>query len=407
MSDPRFEVLLSSEATGQMFNVCVWDPATGSNLRIYKGNATKSRTLTTVGNSFLVSGQPNKPLLNVWPLNKHEQKPLKFITPGVLQSLTASPCGHFLVGSVDERLYLWQTSSGKLLRIISNGHYQAVSVTKFLSDGSHFVSGGQDGNVILWPLDSSKPRHVWNQHSLGITDIHVGMGGLQARIASASKDQTVKVYEAASGQLLLSVEFDAPLFCVALDSAEELGFVGTSSGLIHMFSLMQPPRDLKMTLHPENTLRGHSQAVNCLSVSLDGLSLASGSSDTDVRIWHVKSRQCVKTIPHKGSLTSLQYMIPKRGMINFDDFLPDVTFSLLEKTVFMDKNSDLYSVDILENMDDAEEENSLSARQILTRKSCLSTNESSDKSEDNDEIKKLKIINQNLYQAAAKAILHR
>ena len=254
-----------------------------------------------IGNTFLISSQTKQPLLNVWQLNKHEQKPLKYITPGILQSLAASPCGHILVGTVEERIYVWQTSSGKLLRIINNGHYQRINVTKFTADGSCFVTAGEDGNVILWQQDSPKPKQVWSHHTLGVTDFHLGMGGLNSRIFTASKDQTVKVYSVASGQFLLDIEFDSKLLAIAIDSAEENGFVGTDNGLVYKFSLTNPPRDLKMTMIPndKNTFKGHTKEVSCLSVSLDGLNLASGSADNEVRIWDIKSCQCIKVILHK------------------------------------------------------------------------------------------------------------
>ena len=37
------------------------------------------------------------------------------------------------------------------------------------------------------------PRHVLSRHSLPITDLHCGLMGAQARVATASLDQTVKV----------------------------------------------------------------------------------------------------------------------------------------------------------------------------------------------------------------------
>jgi len=417
MSNSRLEVLLSSEATGQMFNICVWDPTTGTNLKIYKGSATKLKTFCVLGNTFIVSGQPHKPLLNVWQLNKHEQKPLKYITPGVLQSIASSPSGHILVGTNEERIYVWQTCSGKLLRILSNGHYQKINLLKFSTDGSHFISAGEDGNVIVWPLDSSKPRHIWNHHSLGVSDFHVGIGGLKSQIFTASKDQTSKVYDVASGQFLLDVEFNSPLSAISVDIAEENGFVGTDSGNIHMFSLLHPARDMKMSVEPanNNTFKGHTKNITCLSVSLDGLTLASGSIDNDVRIWHIKSRQCVKVIPHKGILTSLMYMIPKRGMLNPDDFKADVTLSLLEKTV-VEKGtafSDIYSLDIISNPDDlGNESKEPNARSLLQSGMSLSKHTIQNdhqpiegQSDDLTEIQRLKGINQKLYEAAVKAIL--
>lgn len=47
--------------------------------------------------------------------------------------------------------------------------------------------------VQLDPSHSTEPRHVLSRHSLPITDIHCGLMGAQARVATASLDQTVKV----------------------------------------------------------------------------------------------------------------------------------------------------------------------------------------------------------------------
>ena len=49
---------------------------------------------------------------------------------------------------------------------------------------------------------SAKPRHLWSQHTLPVTDVHVGYGGTRARVASASLDHTCKVSSYVSGILL-------------------------------------------------------------------------------------------------------------------------------------------------------------------------------------------------------------
>ncbi|PIK37361.1 putative WD repeat-containing protein 18 [Apostichopus japonicus] len=55
----------------------------------------------------------------------------------------------------------------------------------------------------------------------------------------------------------------------------------------------------------ENTYKGHSKAVTCLSTSMDGSMLLSGSEDSTARIWHITSRQCIRTVLHKGMLRYL------------------------------------------------------------------------------------------------------
>ncbi len=429
MASNRLEVLLTSESSGQMCNLALWDPATGSSLRSYKGNVTRSRTATLVGNSFLVSAQPSKPLLNVWQINRHEQRPLKYTTPGCLATLCASPCGNYLVGTNEQKIYLWHTASGKLLRIISNGHYQDITVTKFTSDGSHFITAGEDGNLLVWPLkdvadmagsQGCKPRHSWSNHALAIADFHVGNGGIGARVFTASHDQTAKVFCLTSGQCLLEVSFSSVLTSITVDSAEERMFVGTKEGKIRDVCLKSPPRELTRVEEADskdNTYLGHSKSVTQLSVSLDGLTLASGSDDHDLRLWHVKSRQCIRVLPHKGALTHVQFLVPLTGMVDNiqENFKVSHALPLLEKTVST-KNlaeSNDFSMTIITNANEdedfIEEVDTLDRMEEILRQD--NRNQSSENGAqngekvDSSEMEKLKKINKALYQQAISGIL--
>lgn len=40
--------------------------------------------------------------------------------------------------------------------------------------------------------------------------------------------------------------------------------------------------------------------MTCLSVSTDGSLLLSGSHDETVRLWDIQSKQCLRTVNHKG-----------------------------------------------------------------------------------------------------------
>ena len=130
----------------------------------------------------MVSGQPNKPLLNVWQVhpmestdiphranfqvNRSEQIPLRLFTPGPVSSLATSPSGSYLAAAVQESITIWQIGtggpavqfcaniftlypvlSGALLAVLSR-HYQPVTVLSFTKDGSHLISGGEDGQVL-------------------------------------------------------------------------------------------------------------------------------------------------------------------------------------------------------------------------------------------------------------------
>ena len=59
----------------------------------------------------------------------------------------------------------------------------------------------------------------------------------------------------------------------------------------------------------ETTLRGHSGCVNCLTWSLDGQLLASGSDDLKVILWqpfHKQPKSTVINTEHRGNIFSVK-----------------------------------------------------------------------------------------------------
>lgn len=66
-------------------------------------------------------------------------------------------------------------------------------------------------------------------------------------------------------------------------------------------------------MHPKRAKRLNCKSVSrvcrnlvtCLSVSMDGTLLLSGSHDETVRMWDVQSKQCIRCINHKGEFHPL------------------------------------------------------------------------------------------------------
>ncbi|XP_033933175.2 WD repeat-containing protein 18, partial [Pseudochaenichthys georgianus] len=221
-------------------------------------------------------------------------------------------------------------STGKLLSVL-NRHYQDVTCLKFTDDSSHFISGGKDNMALVWSLCSviqldlnapPEPRHILSRHSLPITDLHCGLMGAQARVATASLDQTVKVWELSSGELLLSVLFDVEIMSVTFDPSEYFLFCGGSDGNIFQVSLcsqsLSREKSFQSDSDGDTIFKGHRNLVTCLSVSMDGTLLLSGSHDETVRLWDIQSKQSIRSLAHKGPVTNAVIMAAPANM-----FLPD------------------------------------------------------------------------------------
>ncbi|ESO86637.1 hypothetical protein LOTGIDRAFT_166906 [Lottia gigantea] len=328
------QVLFTSDDSGQLWNSCVWDFSTGTGLMQYRGGSSGAHSLSLLGNDYLIGGGGQKSVVNVWELQRKDQNQIKIILPGKVNCLCPSPDGNYCIVGIAEKIYIWQTSSGNLLKVISR-HYLDVTCIRFTDDGSHFITAGDDNLVIAWclprtisstdfPLSKPEPKYVWTGHSLPVKDVYVGSGGVRSRVISSSLDQTCKLWDMTTGELLCTFIFDDPIMSVYMDSAEFRIFAGSNTGHIYCVNLygakLQKERHITNKSDDEgiSIYKGHSSKINCLSMSMDGSILASGSADCTVKLWDVYSGQCIRTLDHKGSVTNAFITSTPSNILNPD-----------------------------------------------------------------------------------------
>nr|XP_006639861.1 PREDICTED: WD repeat-containing protein 18 [Lepisosteus oculatus] len=327
------EVVVCADSSGQLWNCAVYELHSWTNLLTYRGGNTSPRTLAVLNGEYILGAQLGKNYISVWEVQRKDQLQQKIVCPGVVTCLTASPNGLYLLAGIAEAIYLWEVRITCLVRVLPKVtvHYRECRCSHFSNTSSDKLSGEQRHLSALWnlasvvqvdPLRTPEPRHVWAQHSLPITDIHCGLMGPQARVATASLDQTVKLWEISSGEMLLSVLFDVGIMSVTFDPCEYSLFCGGSDGSIFQVSLYSSNLSRDKAFQPDSegnqVFKGHRNLVTCLSVSMDGTLLLSGSHDETVRLWDIQSKQSLRTLNHKGPVTNAFIMPAPANM-----FLPD------------------------------------------------------------------------------------
>lgn len=66
-------MLLTACQTAEQFSACVWDYNTKNVLKTYRnGGPAPPRSLSVVGDDYILTAEAAKPLLHVWPLNSQE-----------------------------------------------------------------------------------------------------------------------------------------------------------------------------------------------------------------------------------------------------------------------------------------------------------------------------------------------
>lgn len=327
------------------------------------GGATTPHGFSFINQDFIITANNSKPLLHIWPINSQEQVPnLRFVVPGKVTALTVSPDGVFCVAAVSEIIYIWKISSGDMLAMLSR-HYQTVSSLAFTDDGSHFISAGQDGMMLVWKLSSiltatgynnqeTAPLYSFSDHTLPITDVFIGKGGMRALVASVSLDRTCRIYDLASGILLLNLVFPEALTSITIDNLDTKVYIGSFEGNIFEFNLQTPPRTREYhlnheTLTTKQRFTGHKGAVTTLSISLDGETLLSGGNDDTVHFWHIPSKQIIRTIPHKGSITNAKFVLAPKSMFDQETKLHLIANNFKRMMDNQSLNSKNFTVEIL------------------------------------------------------------
>jgi hypothetical protein len=143
-------------------------------------------------------------------------------------------------------------------------------------DGLRLASASWDQTVQVWDAASGQKLLTFQGHTSGVLGVAFSPDG--RRLASAGWDNTVRVWDAASGQELLSLKgHTGPVHGVAYSpDGRRLASAGGDQTV--RVCNAASGQDLL-------TLKGHTGAVWGVAFSPDGRRLASASMDATVRVW--------------------------------------------------------------------------------------------------------------------------
>jgi WD40 repeat protein len=179
------------------------------------------------------------------------------------------------------------------------GHSNDVRSVAFSHDSARLASASDDDTVKIWDAHSGACLQTLEGHSSLV--FSVAFSHDSARLASASRDSTVKIWDAHSGACLQTLEgHGGPVYSVAFshDSAR----------------LASASRDRTVKIWDAysgaclQTLEGHSSYVSSVAFSHDSARLASASGDRTVKIWDASSGACLQTLEgHSSTVSSVAF----------------------------------------------------------------------------------------------------
>ncbi len=181
------------------------------------------------------------------------------------------------------------------------GHDGIVSAVAFTDDGQRIVSAAADGKLKVW--DAAR--------GILIRTIELDSGPASAfaltrgRAATGHKDGTTAIWSLETGSKLVTFRRnEASIWSVA--------FTGGPDGVAtaaHDWSVAV--WDAATPMSPEHVLEGHSNAAKVVAFASRGPFLASGSADATVKLWSLDRGSLIRTYRGHGDFVSALAFEPK------------------------------------------------------------------------------------------------
>ena len=171
------------------------------------------------------------------------------------------------------------------------GHSGPIRVARFAGDADNpiFLSGGEDGRVVIWERDEDQWKATGELagHEGAVLAIDVSSDGRM--VATSSADQSVRVWDLSNRVevtklvrhrgAVLSVRFSQDGGRIISGGSDNLAMIWDWESTI-----------TGDTSAPSAILVGHSAAVNAVAFSPDGMRALTGSQDNTLKLWDSGTR---------------------------------------------------------------------------------------------------------------------
>ncbi len=173
------------------------------------------------------------------------------------------------------------------------------------ADGARIVSGSWDNTVRVWDAATGETLRVLKGHEDRVSSVAVTADG--ARIVSGSWDGTVRVWDAATGETLRVLKgHERAVTSVAVTADDARIVSGSEDKTVRVWDAT--------TGETLRVLEGHESPVTSIAVTTDGGRIVSGSgstrasgkADNTVRVWDAATGETLRVLEgHEDRVSSI------------------------------------------------------------------------------------------------------
>lgn len=172
-----------------------------------------------------------------------------------------------VTGSGDNTARIWDCETNTPMHILK-GHFNWVLCVSWSPDGEFIATGSMDNTIRLWESEKGKPYgdalrgHTKWISSLSWEPIHLVKLGDKPRLASASKDGTIKIWDITRRVCILTLSGHTSTVSCIRWGGQGILYSGSHDCTIRCWDMNADGKCI-------NVLKSHSHWVNHLSLSTD------------------------------------------------------------------------------------------------------------------------------------------
>lgn len=277
-------------------NIKLWDLNTKKFLTSLLGHSQPVTSVAFSPNGQILATASDDKTIKLWHIETLEEICTLLGHSHIVKSVAFSPNGQILAsGSWDKTIKLWDVNTGAEICTII-GHRLQVNSVAFSPQGQILASASYDRTIRLWQIPTfaddlhrefkNRPCYsllsTLSGHAWAVLTVAFSPDG--QILATGSDDNTIKLWEVNTGQLIytlishswsvVAVAFSADgetLLSASCDKTVKLWRVSTAEEIV--------------------TLSGHVDSVSTIAVSQVAQLIASGSKDKTIKLWQLVEQQ--------------------------------------------------------------------------------------------------------------------